>query len=37
MKKVIKMDKENELYWGDLERIRRNEAIRKLYEKKKEK
>lgn len=29
------MDKKNELYWGDQERIRRNKAIRKLYEKKK--
>ena len=29
------MDKKNELYWGDQERIKRNEAIRKLYEKKK--
>jgi hypothetical protein len=29
------MDKENELYWGDQERIKRNEEIRKLYQKKK--
>jgi len=31
---VIKMGKRNEVYWGDLERIKRNEEIRRIYEKK---
>ena len=28
------MDKRDDLYWGDKERIRRNEEIRRKYEKK---
>jgi len=27
------MNKKNDLYWGDKERIRRNEEIRRKYEK----
>ena len=29
------MDKKNDLYWGDKKRIKRNEEIRRKYEKKK--
>jgi len=31
---VKKMNQKDKLYWGDKERIKRNEEIRKIYEKK---